>query len=104
MAVLRDYYLQLRAQSAAEPGSLPVTARQLESLVRLSEARARVELREEVTREDAEVGGRIRGMGEWDRGRDGDVVRCRQLPTGFMLEAYQQRAGSECTRTNSLQM
>ena len=31
-------------------------ARQLESLVRLSEARARAELREDVTGEDAEVG------------------------------------------------
>lgn len=99
MEVLKAYYLQLRAASAADPGSLPVTARQLESLVRvqlaeahphclpnhatpllgampqgavgeyctarsawflpqvrLSEARARVELREEVTRADAEVG------------------------------------------------
>ncbi|KAL4433271.1 hypothetical protein ABPG77_003319 [Micractinium sp. CCAP 211/92] len=54
IAVLKAYYLQLRAASAADPGALPVTARQLESLVRLSEARARVELREEVTREDAE--------------------------------------------------
>lgn len=57
IAVLKTYYLQLRAASAADPGALPVTARQLESLVRLSEARARVELREEVTRQDAEVGG-----------------------------------------------
>lgn len=31
-----------------------LSARQLESLVRLSEARARLELREEVTRSDAE--------------------------------------------------
>ena len=30
-------------------------ARQLESLVRLSEARARIDLREEVTKNDAEV-------------------------------------------------
>ena len=30
-------------------------ARQLESLVRLAEARARLELREEVTQDDAEV-------------------------------------------------
>ena len=56
MEVIKEYYLHLRAASAADPGSLPVTARQLESLVRLGEARARAELREEVTREDAEVG------------------------------------------------
>ncbi|KAL4857670.1 putative DNA helicase [Chlorella vulgaris] len=54
MSVLKEYYLQLRIQSAADPGSLPVTARQLESLVRLCEARARLELREEVTAGDAE--------------------------------------------------
>lgn len=33
----------------------PTQARQLESLVRLAEARARVDLRETVTRDDAEV-------------------------------------------------
>lgn len=79
--MLKAYYLQLRAASAADPGALPVTARQLESLVRLSEARARAELREEVTREDAEVGGwvvghvehaewveRVRGVGGFIRG------------------------------------
>lgn len=37
MEVLKGYYLQLRAASAADPGSLPVTARQLESLVRCLE-------------------------------------------------------------------
>lgn len=61
--MLKGYYLQLRAAAAASPGSLPVTARQLESLVRLSEARARAELREWVTREDAEVGGQGVGTG-----------------------------------------
>ena len=54
--VLKTYYLHLRRQSAAEPCGLPVTARQLESLIRLAEARARTDLREEVTRQDAEVG------------------------------------------------
>ena len=34
--------------------SVPVTTRQLESLIRLAEARARMDLREEVTREDAQ--------------------------------------------------
>jgi DNA helicase MCM8 len=75
--VIRDFYLQLRAehQHAASYGggargrgrgggggggvsahhdAAPVTARQLESLVRLAEARARADLRTTVTREDAE--------------------------------------------------
>jgi DNA replicative helicase MCM subunit Mcm2 (Cdc46/Mcm family) len=51
--VLQQFYLQLRKQSSAD-GS-PITARQLESLVRLVEARARLELREEITKQDALV-------------------------------------------------
>ncbi|KAF0923851.1 hypothetical protein E2562_007710 [Oryza meyeriana var. granulata] len=49
---LQNFYLRLRKQSASADGT-PITARQLESLVRLAEARARVDLREEVTEEDA---------------------------------------------------
>uniref|UniRef100_A0A0D9WHF9 Probable DNA helicase MCM8 n=1 Tax=Leersia perrieri TaxID=77586 RepID=A0A0D9WHF9_9ORYZ len=49
---LQDFYLKLRDHSTSAD-STPITARQLESLVRLAEARARVDLREEVTEEDA---------------------------------------------------
>jgi DNA replicative helicase MCM subunit Mcm2 (Cdc46/Mcm family) len=52
---LQQFYLRLRADSSPMGGTT-VTARQLESLVRLAEARARCELREVVTQEDAEVG------------------------------------------------
>ena len=51
-AVLEDFYLQLRAKQRGGD-SVPVTARQLESLIRLAEARARMELREEVSEADA---------------------------------------------------
>ncbi|EFJ34946.1 hypothetical protein SELMODRAFT_405992 [Selaginella moellendorffii] len=50
--VLQKFYLQLRSHSHSADGS-PITARQLESLVRLAEARAKVELREEITEQDA---------------------------------------------------
>lgn len=54
---LQSFYLSLRASSCGGVSSnLPITARQLESLVRLAEARARAELREVVTAEDAQVG------------------------------------------------
>jgi DNA helicase MCM8 len=53
-AVIKSFYLNLRQQSAADPSAPPVTHRQLESLVRLAEARARIDLREQVTTEDAE--------------------------------------------------
>ncbi|XP_039335541.2 DNA helicase MCM8 isoform X1 [Saimiri boliviensis] len=51
--VLQDFYLELRKQSQ-RLNSSPITTRQLESLIRLTEARARLELREEATKEDAE--------------------------------------------------
>ena len=51
-AVLQSFYLELR-QKHRSPDSTPITTRQIESLVRLSEARARLALREEVTAEDA---------------------------------------------------
>ncbi|PUZ65608.1 hypothetical protein GQ55_3G238400 [Panicum hallii var. hallii] len=52
-AILKEFYLGLRNRSTCADGT-PITARQLESLVRLAEARARVDLREEVTAEDAQ--------------------------------------------------
>ncbi|KAM9315778.1 DNA helicase MCM8 [Gastrophryne carolinensis] len=51
--VLQDFYLELRKQNQGVD-STPITTRQLESLIRLTEARARLELREEATKEDAE--------------------------------------------------
>jgi hypothetical protein len=51
--VLQRHYLLLRAQSSSG-NSLPITTRNLESLIRLAQARARIELREQVTAADAE--------------------------------------------------
>ena len=53
----KDFYLKMRTASAegGEASAISITPRQLESLVRLAEARARVHLREEVTVEDAEA-------------------------------------------------
>ncbi|CAN1805554.1 Probable DNA helicase MCM8 [Linum perenne] len=50
--ILQKFYLQLRDHNTSADG-IPITARQLESLVRLAEARARLELREEITSQDA---------------------------------------------------
>lgn len=52
--VLKECFLELRSQNAYCTGGIPITVRQLESMIRLAEARARVDLRETVTREDAE--------------------------------------------------
>ncbi len=49
---LREFYLELRKASGTEE-SIPPTPRTLEALIRISTARARVLLRDEVTEEDA---------------------------------------------------
>ncbi|GBC72984.1 hypothetical protein HRbin04_00379 [archaeon HR04] len=47
-----EYYMQMRAN--ASPDAITITARQLEALIRLATARARLMLRNTVTAEDAE--------------------------------------------------
>ena len=51
---LKEFYLSMRGASESEGSPVAITARQLESLVRVAEARARVALRKQVTAEDAE--------------------------------------------------
>ena len=52
---LSEFYLAMRSASETEGSPVAITARQLESLIRISEARARVALRKEVSAEDAEA-------------------------------------------------
>jgi len=52
---LKEFYLAMRSASESEGSPVAITARQLESLVRISEARARVALKKEVAAEDAEA-------------------------------------------------
>ncbi|MEM0253804.1 MAG: minichromosome maintenance protein MCM [Candidatus Bathyarchaeia archaeon] len=52
---LKEFYLAMRSASETEGSPIAITARQLESLIRIAEARARVALRNEVLAEDAEA-------------------------------------------------
>ncbi|XP_064623313.1 DNA helicase MCM8-like [Lineus longissimus] len=52
-ALLQKFYLDLRKNHHSKD-STPITTRQLESLIRLTEARARLELREAATAQDAQ--------------------------------------------------
>jgi len=52
-ATIQEYYVDLRAQGNDEDAPVPVTARKLEALVRLSEASARVRLSDTVEESDA---------------------------------------------------
>jgi replicative DNA helicase Mcm len=59
LRVLEDYYVQVRRQGEEPDAPVPITARQLEALVRLSEASARARLSPTVTVPDAERATRI---------------------------------------------
>jgi len=52
---LKEFYLTMREASESEGTPIAITARQLESLVRIAEARARAALRTEILAEDAEA-------------------------------------------------
>jgi replicative DNA helicase Mcm len=66
---LRDFYLKMRSKGGAE-AAVAITPRQLEALVRISEARARAFLRESVTIEDAKSAIRIMTVSLSDVGVD----------------------------------
>ena len=54
---IADFYVSMRKSS--KEGSVPITPRQLESILRLAEARARLHLRDRVTEEDVEAAIRL---------------------------------------------
>ncbi len=53
---IKDYYVQMRSSGGEEKGmrAIPISARQLEALIRMAEASAKVRLSEKVLRKDAE--------------------------------------------------
>ena len=54
--VIKDYYVKMRGSGGGEEGgikAIPISARQLEALIRLSEAAAKTRLSDKVTRKDA---------------------------------------------------
>ncbi|PVU88267.1 hypothetical protein BB559_003743 [Furculomyces boomerangus] len=69
--IFQEFYLGLRLKHQSD--SMPITNRQLEALIRLGEARARAELREIVTGQDAE-----------------DVI---QIMESSLLQTYENEAG-----------
>ncbi len=58
--LLMDFFVEMRKMSAENPDTpIPITPRQLEALIRLAEAHARMALKTEVTEEDAEAAIRL---------------------------------------------
>jgi replicative DNA helicase Mcm len=56
---LKEFYLKMRASSGTSDSPIAITPRQLEALIRISEARARCFLRDKVTAEDAKAAIRL---------------------------------------------
>ncbi|MEM4699504.1 MAG: minichromosome maintenance protein MCM [Candidatus Nezhaarchaeales archaeon] len=59
MERIKSFFLELRAKGEPPDAPVPITLRQLESLVRAAEARARIALRDVATVEDAEAAIRL---------------------------------------------
>jgi replicative DNA helicase Mcm len=59
MSIIEKKYLDIRKTGEAAGSSVPITPRQLEAIIRLAEAGARMRLSEEVTSDDAERAVRI---------------------------------------------
>jgi replicative DNA helicase Mcm len=57
--VLREFYVNTRNSNPEEQGAVPITARQLEAIIRLSEASAKIKLKDTVDKEDAEKAVRL---------------------------------------------
>ena len=57
--IIKRFYLNIRSSRAGPDAPVPITARYLEALIRLSEARAKMALKDEVTAEDAEAAIRL---------------------------------------------
>jgi DNA helicase MCM8 len=51
--IIKNFYISLRENAVNNSNTLPITSRALDSLIRLSQARAKLELRTIVNRADA---------------------------------------------------
>ncbi|MFH7882112.1 MAG: LAGLIDADG family homing endonuclease [Candidatus Aenigmatarchaeota archaeon] len=51
--IIKDFFVKLREKAGGEEAPIPITLRQYEALIRLAEASAKIQLRDEVKGEDA---------------------------------------------------
>ena len=57
--VLKEFYVNTRNSNTEEQAPVPITARQLEAIIRLAEASAKIKLKDTVDKEDAEKAVRL---------------------------------------------
>ncbi|MEI6796074.1 MAG: hypothetical protein WCK39_04350 [Methanomassiliicoccales archaeon] len=80
--IIRDKYLSIRKLGEIPGASVPITARQLEAFIRLSEAAARIRLSNVVTKEDAQRAVRIVEYYLDKMAKDGGSMDVDKLMTG----------------------
>jgi DNA helicase MCM8 len=112
-SVLQKFYLDLRHQHQSSDCT-PITTRQLESLIRLTEARAKLELREEATERDAQDVVEIMkysmldtlsdsyGSIDFQRSQNGSGTSSRNQGKRF-ISALQRRADAQSRSVFSIQ-
>ena len=81
--IIQDKYLAIRKLGEVQGASVPITARQLEAFIRLSEASARIRLSNVVTKEDAERAVRIVEFYLNKMARDSGSMDVDKVMTGF---------------------
>ncbi len=81
--IIQEKYLSIRKLGEVQGASVPITARQLEAFIRLSEASARIRLSNVVTKEDAERAVRIVEFYLNKMARDSGSMDVDKVMTGF---------------------
>jgi replicative DNA helicase Mcm len=107
--VIKTYYTDLRAKAARQNKAVPVTARQMEGMIRLAESSAKIRLSPYVEEEDAErsvqtIDGCLKGIAydpetgdiDWDKmaGSRSSSKREKQRSAGNIVKALCQDNGS----------
>lgn len=108
-SILKDFYINMKHPTNGMSEPLPITTRQLESMVRLAQARAKASLRPYVTVEDAQdvvdimtqsiFGTLIDVNGQLDTQRGGSTGKSKSKKKKSFLEMLLKR--SEASFTNS---
>ncbi|HEY3420581.1 MAG TPA: hypothetical protein VGK23_08525 [Methanomassiliicoccales archaeon] len=81
--IIQDKYLSIRKLGEVQGASVPITARQLEAFIRLSEASARIRLSNVVAKEDADRAVRIVEFYLNKMARDSGSMDVDKVMTGF---------------------
>ncbi len=92
MEIIREFYMKMRERSSKQQGAIAITPRQLEALIRMSEAKAKLELKKWVTKSDAEFAVRLMEyyLNELGYEEQLGVINIDKITTGVTLSRRQR--------------